>query len=56
MDGGSSTLVPNVVDVLNRALADFSQKEGEIFTRLLQKFIAGISVTPEPDTGADRSN
>lgn len=45
-DAGLATvnaLVPMVVDLLNDALADFTQDEAHAFTRLLNKFIDGIT-------------
>jgi DNA-binding MarR family transcriptional regulator len=51
-DAGLATvnaLVPMVVGLLNDALADFTQDEAQTFTRLLNKFIDGITAETVPD-------
>jgi DNA-binding MarR family transcriptional regulator len=51
-DAGLATvnaLVPAVVGLLNGALADFTEDEARTFTRLLNKFIAGVSAEIAPN-------
>lgn len=51
-DAGSAAvnaLVPAVVGLLNDALADFTEDEARTFTRLLNKFIDGVSAVAAPD-------
>ncbi len=48
----ANSLVPTVVDLLNGALAGFTQDEAETFTRLLNKFIDGVSADPAPNCAA----
>jgi DNA-binding MarR family transcriptional regulator len=45
-----NALVPTVVGLLNRALADFTPDEVRTFTRLLNKFIDGVSDETAPNT------
>ena len=50
-DAGLATvnaLVPTVVGLLNGALADFTEDEARTFTRLLNKFIDGVSAETAP--------
>jgi DNA-binding MarR family transcriptional regulator len=52
-DAGLATvnsLVPTVVGLLNGALADFTPDEARTFTRLLNKFIDGVSAEPANTT------
>jgi DNA-binding MarR family transcriptional regulator len=43
-----NSLVPTVVGLLNGALAGFTHDEARTFTRLLNKFIDGVSAEPLP--------
>jgi DNA-binding MarR family transcriptional regulator len=44
-----NALVPTVVCLLNRALADFTEDEVRTFTHLLNKFIDGVSDETAPN-------
>jgi len=44
-----NTLVPTVIGLLNRALADFTEDEAQTLTRLLNKLIDGVSAETVPD-------
>ncbi len=47
-----NSLVPTVVGLLNGALTEFTQDEAETFTRLLKKFIDGVTADPAPNCPA----
>jgi DNA-binding MarR family transcriptional regulator len=47
-----ASLIPLVVDTLNRSLADFSSAEVEEFLRLLIKFNTTLQPAAEPETAA----